>query len=254
MNVQDIKNRLDEFASPDLAFDYDNVGLMFGNLLSEVKGIVVCLDCTMETLKKAKSENCNLIISHHPVIFSPLKHIDTTNEVGKIVEFALKNDMSLLSYHTNLDCAENGLNSYLSKLYKGKILDRFDGGVLFEIQKTTLENFAKNTKNILDEKSLRIVGNPQKTIDKVFVVCGAGGRDENAYIFAKQNADVFLTAEIKHNIMISCQADDFALVEASHFKTEVIVTKLLQEVLEKSFPKLNIILQQSCPFWTLEEI
>lgn len=117
MTVKDIAKYLDTWAPPGAAWEKDNVGLQAGSLKQEVTNIMLSLDCTLPVLEEAIKRKCNLIISHHPLLFSPLKKINTdSDEISKILSFALKNDLTLLAYHTNLDFTLGGVNTALADL------------------------------------------------------------------------------------------------------------------------------------------
>ena len=256
INVSDVKSILDKFAPQELAMEYDNVGLIVGSLTQKVSGVLVCLDATLEALKEAKEKSCNLIVSHHPPVFKGLFSIDVETEIGKIVEYAIENKISVLSYHTNLDVTEGGINSYLSKLLGAKESECQRDGVLFTLPKqTTLADFAKEVSSTLCDRSLKVCGNPDKQIKKAFVISGAGGRDEDAYQFARENADVFLSAEMKHNLMISAVAEDFAVIEFSHYYSEIVCLDILFDTIKSAFGDICIIKsEQRCPFRTMEEL
>ncbi len=102
------------------AESWDNVGLLVGEKNKEIKKIQISLDATENVIEKAVENGVDLIITHHPLIFSPLKTINDSNLTGKKIIKLIKNDVALYSMHTNLDSAENGLNSYVSKLLGGK--------------------------------------------------------------------------------------------------------------------------------------
>lgn len=121
MTVKDIVKFLDEWAPPGAAWERDNAGLQAGSLKQEVSNILVSLDCTLPVLEEAIKRKCNLVISHHPLLFTPLKKINTdSDEISRILSFALKNDLTLLAYHTNLDFTLGGVNTALADLLELK--------------------------------------------------------------------------------------------------------------------------------------
>lgn len=121
MTVKDIVKFLDEWAPPGASWERDNTGLQAGSLKQEVTNIMVSLDCTLPVLEEAIHRKCNLIISHHPLLFTPLKKINTdSDEISKILSFALKNDLTLFAYHTNLDFTLGGVNTALADLLELK--------------------------------------------------------------------------------------------------------------------------------------
>ncbi len=113
MIVQDVINHLEELAPLTYAEDCDNVGLLVGNKNNSVTGILVTLDTLEEVVDEAIENNCNLIVSFHPIIFSGLKKITGKNYVERVVLKAIKNDIAIYSMHTALDNAMNGVNNMI---------------------------------------------------------------------------------------------------------------------------------------------
>lgn len=111
--VKDITSILEEFAPPAFQENYDNSGLLVGSPHSQVKAILITLDVTREVLNEAIDAGANLIISHHPLIFTGLKRITGNTETERLVISAIKNDIAIYASHTNLDNAWGGLNHRL---------------------------------------------------------------------------------------------------------------------------------------------
>ena len=109
MKVKDILGYLESLYPPDTACEFDNVGLLVGDGESEVKSAVIALDCDINTLNFACENGANLIITHHPVIFEPIKLITDNNIILKLI----KNGISVISMHTNLDVGNGGINDTL---------------------------------------------------------------------------------------------------------------------------------------------
>lgn len=116
MRVEQVARFLDEWAPKFIQWERDNTGLLVGNGGQEVTGVFLCLDVTGEALEQAQKLRCNLVISHHPLIFFPMKKITPeTDRTSKLVTTLIKNNTSLLSYHTNLDFTHDGVNHQLAK-------------------------------------------------------------------------------------------------------------------------------------------
>ncbi|MEJ2112612.1 MAG: Nif3-like dinuclear metal center hexameric protein, partial [Flavobacteriaceae bacterium] len=113
MIVQDVINHLEELAPLAYAEDFDNVGLLVGDKKSKVKGILVTLDTTETVLEEAIENNCNLIVSFHPIIFKGLKKITGKTYVERVVMKAIKHDISIFAIHTALDNALQGVNDII---------------------------------------------------------------------------------------------------------------------------------------------
>ena len=116
MKIRDVIASLESLAPLSLQEGYDNAGLITGDENAECKGILVSLDATASVIKEAIERGCNLIVSHHPIIFSGLKKITGKNYVQKAVITAIKNDVALYAIHTNLDNIINGVNGKIASL------------------------------------------------------------------------------------------------------------------------------------------
>ena len=111
MKIQEVVSALERFAPLPLQEDYDNAGLQLGLTdVQEVSGALLCLDVTEDVVDEAVALGCNLIVSHHPLIFRPLRHITGENQVQRTVRKAIINNVALISMHTNLDNAVGGVN------------------------------------------------------------------------------------------------------------------------------------------------
>jgi len=115
MKIREITDFLEEIAPLHYQESYDNSGLIIGDLENKVDDVLITLDCTEEVIDEAISNNCNLIISHHPIIFSPLKKINGKNYVERVIVKAIKHDISIYAIHTNLDNVYNGVNSKIAE-------------------------------------------------------------------------------------------------------------------------------------------
>ena len=115
MKIYKVIDALEQFAPLPLQEDYDNAGLQIGLTEAEVSGALLCLDVTPQIVEEAIRKGCNLIVSHHPLIFRKLKRIADENEVQKTVRLAIENHVAIVSMHTNLDAAIGGVNSKIAE-------------------------------------------------------------------------------------------------------------------------------------------
>ena len=116
MKIKDVVSALESMAPLSLQENYDNAGLIIGDETAECKGIIVSLDATEAVIDEAIKKKCNLVVSHHPIVFSGLKKINGKNYVQKAVIKAIKNDVALYAFHTNLDNIINGVNGKIANL------------------------------------------------------------------------------------------------------------------------------------------
>ena len=114
MQIRDIIQQLELWAPAVLQESYDNSGLLTGSAVDECKGILICLDATEKVVEEAIQRNCNLVIAHHPIIFSGLKKITGRNYVERTIIKAIKNDIAIYAIHTNLDNIISGVNAAMA--------------------------------------------------------------------------------------------------------------------------------------------
>ncbi len=163
MKLNKIIECLEKWASPSLQEEYDNSGLIIGIKQNEIKGILVTLDCTEEIINEAIKKKCNLIISHHPLIFRPIKKITGSNHVEKSIIKAIQNSISIYSIHTNLDNILSGVNYKIADkigLKNIKILDKkinVLSKIEFYIPKDYKENVLKNCKDDNEVRLCKII-------------------------------------------------------------------------------------------------
>lgn len=115
MTIKEIGRFLHEWAPTESAEDYDNVGLLCGNPSAKVKRILVSLDATEAVVEEAIHKDCQLLLSHHPILFKGLKKLTGQNYAARAIEKAIRNDVALFALHTNLDNADTGVNRMLAE-------------------------------------------------------------------------------------------------------------------------------------------
>src|ERR1700722_8473008 len=110
MKISDIIHHLETIAPGHYQEEYDNSGLMAGDIIKECSAVLISLDCTEEIVKEASEKKCNLIVSHHPLIFRPIRRIHPADETGRTLMAAIKSDIAIYAIHTNLDNIISGVN------------------------------------------------------------------------------------------------------------------------------------------------
>ncbi len=245
----DILNFLEEWCPPDSAASYDNVGFLVGDRNQEITKILVALDCTSNVIEEAENLGANLIVTHHPIIWAPLKNVTESSRVFKLI----KSGISVISCHTNLDVATGGVNDVLAEklgLKNIKILDNMDGDFcsrLGELEREySQEEFAKYVKEKLDTVVRFSVG--KNTIKKVAVCGGAGS--EMLVPALLSGCDALVTADVKHSTFITAEEKGLTLIDAGHFDTENMIIKPLANYL-KSKTNLEIFESQLTPVKSL---
>lgn len=240
--ISEIISYIDSFAPLGSAMDFDNVGLLVGDENAEVHSALVALDITPEVVDEAKGLGAQLIISHHPVIFEPLKSVSFDSTVAALI----KNGISAVCMHTNLDLSPVfGVNTCLAEAVgvKGSFVE---GECLFvgelDSPMPNLE-FARNVNSSLGCEGLRYTFG-EKTVKRVALCSGSGG--DYVSLAKKLGADVLLTGEIKHHQILEADAMDLAIVDVGHFKSEDVVISPLCEKLRAQFSEITFIRSQTC--------
>lgn len=238
MKIKDIVNFLEEKFPLNLQEDWDNSGLQIGNVENDLTNIMISLDLDDEVIEKAIKKSCNLIINHHPFIFSPIKSIDLRKNYSKKIEKLIKNDISVYAMHTNLDKGKGGVNDNLAKILEFKKIFNLDTqsdipmarfGLVDEISSA---DFAKFVKEKLNCKGLILYGNKDKKIKKVAICGGAGSEFIKDAINKK--CDLIITSDVKyHEALDNCK--DINIIDPGHFASENHVIYMLKDLLENHF-------------------
>ena len=246
VKLEDILELINTIAPFDIAEDWDNCGLQAGNLNQEVKKVIIGLDVTIPLMKAAKESKCDLVLTHHPLMIKPEKKFDFNRMPGKAIEIAARQRISIISAHTNLDKANDGLNDYfaakigmqkLKVFYNENPLTVPDdqttgiGRVGFIENKTTLKQVAKRIKDKLGLSHLRVTGDMDLPISKIAVCTGSGGSFVD--LFLRSNADVYITGDIKYHEARLIEENSKALIDVGHFGSEYIAVDLLHDKLSQ---------------------
>lgn len=238
MIVYDFLDFLDEKYDFSSALEYDNVGLLVGDGREKVTGVLVCLDCTDEAISEAVKMGANLIVTHHPVIFEPLKSVTEQSLVYRLI----RNGISLISAHTNLDQADGGVNDALAEAIGLVSIEKIadSEGFSYRIgeydEPMTSEELVKKVSEKLD-LPVKYVGN--SAFIKRVAVCSGSGGSMLADVLAA-GVDAFVTADVKHNVFMDAHAAGLTLIDAGHFNTEDLITDKLSSELAAQFPDFNI--------------
>ncbi len=253
-SVFDVVKEIEKIAKPQYAFEWDNSGLLVGDNESKVENILVTLDVTKEVVFEAIKKNCQMIISHHPLIFKPVKNLCTSTYEGEIVSLLYKNDIALYCAHTSLDCAQNGVNDALCtklELYNVSIVNPLfiDGKSVSCVRSGEL-NRALDKRELLNyvkEKtgaSSLLFSLENKKYKKVALCTGAG----EEFAFEIQEADVFITGEVKYHTALELKRQNISFIAAGHYYTEVHMIEYFAACLQNSFN----VLQYNVKFFSSE--
>lgn len=230
--VRDFFDYLNTIAPIDTQESWDNSGMLVGDMNAEVKKAVVVLDIDIKAVEKAKELGANLLISHHPVIFSAMKSFTK----GSVPFELASNSINAICCHTPLDIADGGTNDALAELlgfdaYKGEnpILRYAD------INETTAENIAELLAQKLDTKVR--YADAGKKISKIAICTGGGA----SLMWEAGKIDAFITGDAKHNDFLDASGAGISLFAAGHFETEIPVVPVIAKKLQETFKETEII-------------
>ena len=238
MTVNDILEFLNQKFPIDTACDFDNVGLLIGDKDQTVTKAIIALDCTMSAINEAIANDCELIITHHPVIFNPLKNILK----GSIPHTVVRNNLSVISMHTNLDVGDGGVNDNLCKVLEPIMTEKVvanDGYLLKKcaVSPISADDLAQKLKTSLGG-CVKYTDNG-KTLENILVCSGSGGNF--IYEVKDFDCDALLTADVKHNQFLDAELLGVSLFDAGHFDTEDIVIEPLKDLLQTEFTDIEFI-------------
>ena len=235
ISVQQILALLQTAAPQELALDWDNVGLLV-DAGAPVDGVLTTLDITPAVVREAVENDCQLIVSHHPVIFHPIKRLAADDVPAQL----MKNGISAICMHTNLDAAEGGVNDTLSDIL-GIAADGRESfaegcGRIGTTMPTTVEALARFCADTLHSGVKYVNGN--KPVTRLAEVSGGGGSYLQEAI--DRGADCLVTGEAAHHIALLAKKRGVGLVVAGHWGTEHAIADVLAARISAAFPQLTV--------------
>ena len=249
MKIIEVTNFLEQYAPLEYQETYDNCGLIVGDAKSEVKGALITLDCTEVIIDEAIATDCNLIIAHHPIIFSGLKKLNGSNYIERTVIKAIKNDIAIYAFHTNLDNVYNGVSAKIAAkigLVNCKVLtpkftensqlvgSGISGELKNPVNSTEFLKFVKGTMQTDCIRHTALVKDEIKTV----AVCGGSGS------FLLQNAietkvDIFITADFKYHEFFDAE-NHIIIADIGHYESEQFTKDLIYDLLTNNFTKFAV--------------
>lgn len=248
--VSEICKVLFDAAPEYMKMDWDNVGLMCGRREAQVTRVLVALDATQRVLKEAKAAGCELVVSHHPMIFGGTQVVTDETPTGRSLLYAIENGISVISMHTNLDCAPGGVNDVLAQTLglaevsvmepAGRDAQGREYGLIRTgtVEETSLADFAAFVKRKLGCEGLRYAdgGRP---VHMVAVGGGACGSELQSVM--AHGCDTLVTADLRYHDFADAPYWGINLIDAGHFETENPVCTRLEAILTQAFPGLTVL-------------
>ncbi len=249
--VAQIIHIMDRLIPPWLAEEWDNVGLQIGNPQLPVKRIWIALDAGLEVISAACKKNVDLLITHHPLIFKPLKSIDFATPGGSIIQMAAQHQLAIFSAHTNFDIVSDGVNDILANrlgLKKLEILQAVkvaaamqnemrsaaDEATAFGIGRTgflskrmTLEALISMIKKKLKLDFVKVAGDLNMKVSRVAICSGSGSSLMAAFLASE--AEVYISGDIHYHNARDAESAQRAIIDIGHFASEHLMVEALDE-------------------------
>ena len=240
MKIGQVLSALEQFAPLPLQESWDNAGLQIGLTEAEVSGALLCLDVTPAIIDEAIRMDCNLVVSHHPLLFHGLKQIADRNDVQRTVRKAIKHDICIISMHTNMDNAHNGVNWKIAerleltdvRFFACKTVGDIDcgSGVTGLLrQPTEALQFVKKVKETFDVECAQCNELLQRPIRKV-AICGGAG-DFLLEEAIAQGADAFITGEMHYHQYFGHE-QEIQICVIGHFQSEQFTTEVFSHIIK----------------------
>ena len=232
MNVQNVYDLIHTVAPFDTQMDGDNSGLLVGSPAQEISCILFALDVTEPVIDEAVAVGAELIVTHHPLMFSPVRSLTDETYEGRLIRRLVRENISLIAAHTNLDRAPGGINDTLAALCG---LSEISGEGFFRTgllpETVTVRAFADLLEKNLDT-TVRIMAPEDRMIRRVGLCSGSGG-DEWIHA-AETGCDAFVSGEVRHHFALAMADAGIAAFECGHFATEEPGLAALAEALQNS--------------------
>jgi len=262
LTVKKIIDIINGFAPFALAENWDNSGLQAGDPDGEIQKIMVSLDVSKEVMEAARDWGADLVLSHHPLQMNPVKSIDFSKMPGSAIGLAAREQISIISAHTNLDKAVDGLNDYFaqimgvncdeslcpdsiisdskkaaSPLYESKGQLQGLGRIGHLKSVLSLRELALNVKERLGLEHLRVIGDLDLQVDRVALCTGSGGSLMDCFLGS--SADVYITGDVKYHEARQVEMNHKGLIDVGHFASEIIVVDLLESSLAQALASVG---------------
>lgn len=238
MTVKDITDKIEAFAPLSLQAGFDNSGLIVGTHEREIHGLLIAVDLTEDVIAEAESLGVDMIVTHHPIIFSGLKRLNSATYVERCVALALQKDIAIYAAHTNLDSAKDGMSWRLGKilgLQNMSVLEVTDAaqnagfGVVGELAESIdTYKYIDFVANKLSLSAVRHSDVVKESVQRVAICTGSGGSMIGAV--KRSGADIYITADLRYNDFFEAQKS-FTILDAGHYESEFCAIELIFDII-----------------------
>lgn len=263
MTANDIMDFLKTLAPEEYALDWDNPGLLAGRGDRTVSCVYVALDATTKAIGEAIRHGAQLLVTHHPMIFSPLKQVNDKNFISQRILTLIENQITYYAMHTNFDVARMGrLAGDRLMLADQQVLEETIPAGTFNNDRPlgigctgrcqdgiTLGGFAQKVKEAFELPNVRIFGDPAMILTKA-AVCPGSGKHMAGFALA-QGCQVLVTGDIDHHEGIDANMQGLAIIDAGHYGIEHIFSEYVASQLKEHFPKLKVETEENCQPFTV---
>lgn len=243
LKVADIARVIEDFAPKSLQESYDNCGLQVGDPDMPVTAALLCLDITEEILDEALQRQCNMVITHHPLIFHGLKSLTGRTAPERIVAKAIRNNVAIYSAHTNLDSAWNGVSHEMAHMLNIRNLQVLDPkpdncecglGVVGDIKPTPKLEFLRRVKETFNVKALRYSAQSPQIVVKRVALCGGAGASLIADAI-KAGADAIITGDVKYHDYTTF-GQQIVIADIGHYESELCACRIFSRIIRERYP------------------
>ena len=248
MLLREIINSIESVAPRSAQEEWDNSGMQVGDTGREVSSVLLTTDITEDVVHEAVSLGCQLIISHHPLLFHGLKQVCGQSAQARVVELAIKHDIAIYSAHTNLDSVVGGINTRLAKrlgMSDCRLLTESGLGAIGKLPQSMLyADFIRHICEVLDCTYIRYTRPAKETIQTV-ALCGGSGAEFIEEAIA-QGADVYLTADVKYHEFQDADGR-IGLIDIDHWISERHAREIFRDIIAPLGIKCIISKQDKTP-------
>lgn len=247
MRLNELARLIDAVAPFELAEPWDNVGLQIGSPLRSARHVMFALEITPAVIKEAARKKADTLITHHPLIFKPMKQVDESVAVHKLVAEMIRHGLSMIAAHTNLDASPRGTNAVLAEMIglkfdgplfparlksprPGREDERWGLGAKVRLTKPlTLETLAHRLKRAVGCPAVSMVGEPRRKVRQIAICTGAG--TEIVRMLPPGEFDALITGEINHHGALDAATAGLAVLCGGHFETEAPAMARLAQII-----------------------
>ncbi len=247
-----ITEAIEKFAPLELQESYDNAGLQVGDRNMEIGATLLCLDVTEDILAEAIERGCNLIITHHPLIFKGVKRLTGRTATERIIAEAIRNNVAIYSAHTNLDSTFEGVSYEMAHrlglrdvtpLCPNRENPTTGLGVIGSIKPTPTLEFLRKVKDTFEVKNLKYSEEARRLVIRRVALCGGAGASMIGDAI-NAGADVYVTGDLKYHDFTTF-ATDIVLADIGHYESELCSLKIFSRILRENFPGLAVLTAES---------